>query len=191
MTALRMAAAAAILAWAPAQAMDYSIGPPSENRFLYAAGSIEEGDGQRFRAFLAALPPWKGKTILSFTSSGGVVEEAMVIAAIVEKDHFATSAMGAQCSSACALPWAAGYRKFAIKGTCVGVHNATVEGLAEQSRAAAAADKITLQMATWVAAHGAPHHVLEEMITTPNGGLYCLSAEDLAAWGVKVVEDKR
>ena len=190
MTALRIAATAVLLAWAPAQAMDYSIGPPSENRFLYATGSIAEGDGQRFRTFLAALPPWKGKTIVSFTSSGGVVEEAMIIAAIVEKKGFATSAWGAQCSSACVLPWAAGDLKFAVRGTCVGVHNATVTGLAEQSRAAAAADRITLQMATWVVAHGAPHEVMEKMITTPNGGLYCLSAEDLTAWGAKMVEDK-
>ena len=179
------------LAWAaPAQAMDYSIGPPDEFRFLYAKGPIEEGDAHRFREFLAALPPWKGHTIVNFTSSGGVVEEALAIGAIVEKSRFATSAWGAQCSSACVLPWAAGDLKFAVRGTCVGVHNATVTGLAEQSRAAAAADRITLQMATWVVAHGAPHEVMEKMITTPNGGLYCLSAEDLTAWGAKMVEDK-
>jgi hypothetical protein len=170
-----------------AEAMTYAAGPPDENLYLYARGTIEKGDADRFRHFLDTLPPWKGDVVVTFTSSGGQVDEAMAIAIIIEKRHFVTSAMGDECASACVLAWAAGASKFIVSKTCIGVHNATVTGIAKQSRAAAE-DRETLTMMTWVAAHGAPHNVLVKMLTTPpDSAVYCLTAKDLAAWNVTVL----
>jgi hypothetical protein len=114
-----------------------------ENLYVYARGTIEEGDTDRFRLFLAGLPRWKGKVIVTFTSSGGLVNEALALAALIESRHYVTTAMGDQCSSACVLAWAAGAQKFVVAHTCIGVHNAAVTGIAKKSLAAAE-DKETL-----------------------------------------------
>ena len=191
MSALRkLAAMAAILASVhSAEAMKFIAGPPDatdENLYIYGQGTIEKGDAQRFRLLLAAQPLPRGKVIVAFTSTGGAVNEAGAIAAIIEKRHFVTVAMGDECSSACVLAWAAGVSKFIVSKTCIGVHNATVTGVAKQSLAAAE-DKWTLAMMTWVAAHGAPHNVLIQMLATPASGMYCLTVEDLTDWKAMVL----
>jgi hypothetical protein len=193
MSALRkLAAAAAVIASVQsAQAMTYLIDPSDkvgENLYVYARGTIEEGDADRFRLFIAGLPRWKGKTIVTFTSSGGLVSEALALAAVIESRHYVTTAMGDQCSSACVLAWSAGAQKYLVAKTCIGVHNATVTGIAKKSLAAAE-DKETLTMMTWVAAHGAPHNVLVKMLTTPGSAVYCLTDKDLAAWQVTVLPE--
>jgi hypothetical protein len=196
MSALRkLAAAAAVLASVhSAEAMTFLTDPSDKNGqnggnlYVYAKGTIEIGDAQRFRLFLAALPPWKGDLILTLTSPGGSVTEAMAIAAIVDKRHFVTNAMGDECASACVLAWAAGAQRFVKAKTCIGVHNATVTGVAKKS-VAAAEDRWTLSMMTWVAAHGAPHNVLTQMLATSGSAMYCLTDADLAAWNVTVLPE--
>ena len=191
MSALRkLAAVTAVLASVhSAEAMTYLIDPSDkngENLYVDARGTIEEGDADRFRLFLAGLPRWKGRVIVTFTSSGGLVREALALAALIESRHYVTNAMGDQCSSACVLAWSAGAQRFLVHKTCIGVHNATVTGIAKKSLAAAE-DKETLVMMTWVAAHGSPHNVLIKMLTTPGSNVYCLTDKDLAAWNVSVL----
>jgi hypothetical protein len=186
----KLAAMATVLASIQsAEAMNYLIDPSDkngENLFVYARGTIEEGDADRFRLFLAAQPRWKGSVVVTFTSPGGLVSEALALAAVIESRHYVTNAMGDQCSSACVLAWSAGAQKFVLPKTCIGVHNATVAGVAKKSLAAAE-DKETLTMMTWVAAHGAPHNVLVKMLTTPGSAVYCLTDKDLAAWNAGVL----
>ena len=40
------------------------------------------------------------------------MNEAGAIAAMIERRHYVTGAMGDECSSACVLAWAAGGQKF-------------------------------------------------------------------------------
>ena len=186
----KLALLAAILAPVQAQAMDFTRDPRSDNEdlFIYARGTIEKDDAARFQAFIAAQPPPKGKvTVVVFTSLGGMVDEAKAIGAIIEKRHYLTYAMGDQCSSACVLAWAAGVQKFVMDGTCIGVHGATIDGVAKQSPGVVE-DIQTLGMMKWIAMRWAPHKVLIAMLTTPSTSIYCLTAADLKAWNVDVME---
>ena len=182
-----------ILASAPARAMDYSLGDPDENRFIYATGSIEEGEALRFRRFLAAQPQWIGKTFVVLNSPGGLVADALALARFVELEKFMTGvAPSGSCSSACTLVWAAGSRKFVNPDTCIGVHNAiTVKDKVTATWAKTMRDteatQATGMMALWLKDHGAPAAVTIKLFTTPSADMYCLTPDDLAAWHAKIV----
>ena len=91
MIARTLAAALIILASVPARAMEYSLGTTDESRFIYASGSIEEGEAKRFLRFLAAQEQWTGKTFLALDSPGGMVADALALARLVERAKFLTS----------------------------------------------------------------------------------------------------
>jgi ATP-dependent protease ClpP protease subunit len=189
MSALRkLAAMAVVLASVQsAEAMDFAVDPAYPDFLvIYATGTIERGDANRFRLFLEALPPDlkrledHGSAGVYFDSPGGLVMDAMVFAVLIESHKFITGvANHGQCSSACVLLWAAGTTKFAQEHTCIGVHNATADGVAKETDNSG--------MATWLVMHGAPHSVTAKLVATPNNALSCLTAADLAAWNVTVV----
>ena len=176
-----------------AKAMDYSIGMTDESRFIYAKGSIEEGEARRFLRFLGAQEQWTGKTFLALDSPGGMVADALAIALLVERAKFMTSiGPGGRCASACVLIWAAGSRKFVTADGCVGVHNAfTVDDKVTARWTAATRQNVASQangmMARWLKDHGAPANVTIKLLNTPSTNMYCLTPEDLAAWSVKIV----
>jgi hypothetical protein len=198
MSALRtLAAVAALLASVQsAEAMDFAVDPAYPDFLvIYATGTIERGNANRFRLFLEALPPDlkrledHGSAGVYFDSPGGLVMDAMVFAVLIESHKFVTGvANHGQCSSACVLLWAAGTTKFAQEHTCIGVHNAW-DGVAQGTDKSRKGGEETAMstMTTWLVMHGAPHAVTAKLLATPSDSLSCLTAEDLAAWHVTVV----
>jgi hypothetical protein len=199
MSARALLAAAVLLVSVQAEAMDYSLGPRDEDRFIYATGEIFQGDAKRFTKFLDALPAVETKTFIVFNSQGGLITEALEIAKTIEARRFITGvAAGAQCSSACVLAWAAGYHKYARHETCIGVHNAVVDpppappvALSSKAWKMARANlesTANLTMATWLWDHGAPVSVTGKLFDTPSNKLECLTPEELEAWQVRIVQ---
>ena len=163
-------------------------------------GPLRMNEFQRFAGWMAHLPSdiWnrieagklkpKGNVIV-FNSSGGLVLEAMEMGGVIEGYHFGTGVSGGgQCSSACVLAWAAAVAKSAAADSYLGVHNASLTGVAGHT----ATDRlsslpVTGKMGQWLQLHGAPYNVITQMLDTPSDSLYQLTPEDLAAWHVTVV----
>ena len=198
MSALRSLALLGLAWGTSAQAMDFSLGPPDENVFIYATGEIVSGDAQRFGEFLAALPPpGDSLTFVVFNSQGGLIDEALVIAKAVERNRILTGvAVDGQCTSACVLAWAAGARKFSHDGVCIGVHSANAD-IRAKAKAHSADEKkarrnlestANVLMARWLFDHAAPVNVTTKLLQTPSSKVYCLTAADLAAWNVRITQ---
>lgn len=206
MSALRkLAAAAVILASVhSAEAMDYSVDRSVDDVLvIFATGSVEKGDAERFRRFLGTMPDKRlsqPSTVL-FNSPGGVVADALAIGALLERNKFMTGVRtGGRCWSACVLAWAVGRVKLANSDTCIGVHTANanggVDGFPKKPDAPDALAKkarkelestANLDMAVWLWDHGAPRIVTTKIFHTPAHSVYCLTSEDLVAWHVKIM----
>ena len=191
---LGAAAAALSLAWAPAQALDYTY-QPSQYRHLVilAEGRIEEDEAQRFLQFIETLPSEMrqifndadGNAVIRFDSGGGYLKGADALARIVLGHRLMTSVVpGARCASACVVVWAAGVRKVIGLGARIGVHNAKSNGPGNKASEQVIDDAVTGLMAGWLVRDGAPANVLKQTMNTPSYGMYWLTDEDLAAWGV-------
>ena len=90
----------------------------------WLTGSFENGDDERFRAFLAQ-PRVQPIRVLYLSSHGGRMNAAFAIGRMVRKAGIITAvqADGAVCSSACTFVFAGGVRRHNVNG------NAVFEGL--------------------------------------------------------------
>jgi hypothetical protein len=194
---IKLAAALALsLASVPTEAMTYTSNVHNGHLAVIATGDIEEGDDDRFEAFLKTLPQdmmgQKGNFVF-FNSLGGLVTVALRIAHTVERNHFMTGSLN-KCQSACVLAWAVGERKYANEGDCIGVHSASMDAakkgmpkaLVERTSASIEGTYNTT-MSVWLWDHGAPGIVTTKIFHTPSSSIYCLTPDDLAAWSVKVM----
>ena len=205
-TALRrLAAMAAVVASVQsAEAMDFSVDRSVDNVLvIFATGAIEKGDAERFRRFLVTLPDKRlsQRSTVLFNSPGGVLADALAIGALLERNKFITGVRtGGRCWSACVLAWAVGRIKFANSDTCIGVHTANanggVDGFPKKPDAPDALPKkvreniegtANLDMATWLSDHGAPRIVTTKIFHTSAHSVYCLTFQDLVAWGVTML----
>ena len=183
--AITIATATALaIAWAiPAQGIALSTRLYQGYAIIDVVGAFEPGNSDRFMAIVEATPR---ATMVVFNSGGGLVNEGEAIGAIIENHHLATGvAAGGQCSSACALAWAAGARKSIAPDASIGVHNASEMNEDDVARRL---DGIggTSQMGKWLRRFGAPDNVVNKLLDTPPERMYWLSAKDLAAWQVTV-----
>lgn len=112
----------------PAEALTFSRVPIPEERsatMIYAAGTIEAGDADRFVAAITATTP--STMVLGITSPGGSVIAAMELADKVEE--FGFSVLGIEeCASACAqIIFPAGEYSTLSPGSLLGIHSCSIE----------------------------------------------------------------
>ena len=141
---------------------------------IVASGEIVAGDAARFVAL-------RKFTTLELDSPGGLVGEALRIAANIDKRGNIRTVVrpGASCASACSMAlFVSGSSRVVYMGGRVGIHScATQEGTA--------APECNSLMAANATAHGVPWGVIESFgnATKPSDMLW-LSAEDAECWGL-------
>jgi hypothetical protein len=195
MTRLSAALAALTLAWAPAEAMDYAYHLDKGSLVISATGDIREDESRRFLDLIATLPLSayhqldSGKAVIVLDSLGGQLQAALTMAHILSTYKAATSvAANGQCASACVVAWAAGVSKSVGEGARVGVHSATLNGVAghhggaEDQRIEVEATGV---MARFFQRSGAPANVITKTYHTPSSAIYWLTDDEIAAWKVK------
>lgn len=195
MIRLGAALAALTLAWAPAEAMDYAYHLDKGSLIIYATGDIHEDESRRFLDVVATMPPPayrqldSGKAVIVLDSLGGHLQSALTMAHILSTYKAATSvAANGQCASACVVVWAAGVRKSVGDGARIGVHSATLNGVAghdggpEDQRIEVEATGV---MARFFQRTGAPANVITKTYHTPSSAIYWLTDDEIAAWKVK------
>jgi hypothetical protein len=97
-----------------------------EITFIFIEGALEYGDHEQF--VQAALPAKRGVVILS--SPGGNLNAGLEIGKAIRLKGFSTYVPGGfSCSSACALAWLGGIKRFADSQSEIGFHAAyTMDG---------------------------------------------------------------
>jgi uncharacterized protein YecT (DUF1311 family) len=117
-------------AWTRAEAMSFESIPLSdsaEETIIFATGTIEAGDADRFRQILASHPPTM--LVLAITSPGGSVAAALELADAVARREFSIFAVG-ECASACAqIVFPAGLYSMLAPGALLGIHSCSSIGL--------------------------------------------------------------
>lgn len=97
--------------------------PGYENAMILMTGEVTKGDAQRFADTVAGLGG--AHATLNVSGPGGLVNEALDIAAQVQESRFATMVSSqTECYSACALIWLAGPRRYLSPDSIIGVHAA-------------------------------------------------------------------
>lgn len=157
----------------------YLHGIPFTPGILALAGSIESGDGQRFRDTLDDLwdQHWEIDW-LDLNSPGGDVLAATVIADIVHAEWIAvTIPNNATCASACAMIFFAGGPRRIFDTGRLGVHRAA---LADGSDAPISSLFTAEKLRQFCAGRG----IIAKLLATPPGGIAWIGTYDLpeAGW---------
>jgi hypothetical protein len=170
----------------PAVAMDYSSRPYRNQIVIDASGEIERDEAKRFKNWVKqSYSQWNGRkaTAIVFDSPGGIIGGGLELGLVIADYHMTTGvAHGGVCASACVMAWAAGALKSAASDSKVGVHMA-----AESPQGEVAIDGTMLNI-EWLQKTGAPKSVLVGAMSTKPDTIYWLSQDELADWGVKIVQ---
>ena len=117
---------------APATAMDISIQQlPNGFHAVSAKGIITSGDFERLRRALQfADRDEHGYKDVLLDSVGGLVNEALAMAALMDKEKVTTGVMaGAECASACsAILFLSGVYRYVFDGGRFGIHSCSAGG---------------------------------------------------------------
>lgn len=129
-----------LLAAAASQAAQFAVKPlglgaAGQVQALHIEGVAQDGDGQKLRQFLAALPPAQEQALLwvALNSEGGSLREALAMARQLRSRGFVTHVPAeSRCISACLFLYAAGLvRVPALTGEAfkphIGVHRAFLQ----------------------------------------------------------------
>jgi hypothetical protein len=180
--------AVAVALWVaahPAAAMQFQ--PPSTDgdvALISGLGEIVQGDADRLRAALGAVPAGKNIALL-LDSPGGSVKEAALMGQMIRDGSVAVVIpQNSKCVSACFLLLAAAPRRFAASNALVGVHSASESG-AETVNSLA----VTTEMARAAAGFGVPPAILGKMVQTVPGRVEWLTHEDLTSMGVRLLDE--
>jgi hypothetical protein len=116
----------------PVAAMDISIQQlPDGAHMVSAKGPIVAGDFDRLRVALRSVERdrWGNKDI-SLNSGGGLVGEALAMAALIDQEKVSTYVLdGAECASACAqIVFLSGVYRVVFDGGRLGIHSCSEEG---------------------------------------------------------------
>jgi hypothetical protein len=178
---------ALLLAGETAAAMQFQQGTAKDGGyFISAQGEIRAGDLLQFRRALAAVPADKRLAGVLVDSPGGDLSEGARLAELIHDSGLAVIVTShSTCASACFLLLAASPHRFAGVDALVGVHSASVEGGTETTDTMA----MTLRMQRAAADYGVPPVILGKIAETTPGHISWLTHEDLAAMGVKIVDD--
>ena len=164
-----------------ASAMEVRVLPGPETSFVVAVGEVAPGDASQIREAVRSQP---GKQVgLLVSSPGGSVREAAEVADMVKRWRLPVF-VGRECVSACFLILAASPERMASRDARIGVHSASRFG-AEDVNALA----VTTAMARAVADYGVPPSIVGRMVATRPDEVAWLSAAELRAMRVSVVED--
>ena len=148
---------------------------------LVMEGDIVQGDGDRFLSAITAQAQ-QGYTVdkLILASGGGIVSEAVNIAAFVHAAQWSTGVAGNDyCMSMCMLIFAAGKDRTILDGARLGVHSAVHQPDGTENDYAKAS---TIEVARVMSDYGAPSSVIAKMITTPGNDMAILDERDLTGW---------
>jgi hypothetical protein len=171
---IAMAAAFLLAAAAGANAMNFSL---RDQNTMLASGPIEEGDAGKF----AALPRFG---TLELNSPGGLVDEALAMAAIMDARRGIRTVVkaGASCASACAMAlFVSGETRIVYMGGRLGIHSC-------RNPDGTSAPECNKAMAANATAHGVPWGVIEGFgnYTQPSSMMW-LWAEDPECWGARKI----
>jgi hypothetical protein len=114
-------------------AAQIEVGPPKGQSYYFMTfeDEIEPGDLNKFKRY---ADPLTGKVVISLTSTGGDLLEALGIGEYIAKHHWETYVID-YCLSSCALIWIAGTLRTMHSNAKIGFHLATLNG-AEKGAAA-------------------------------------------------------
>jgi len=148
--------------------------------FVSAAGPIVPGDGERLRAFLAALP--KNDRLYGFAvdSPGGNIFEAKQIAALM-RGHTILVPRGGQCASACFLLFAAAAHRIVAEDARIGVHSASEAGSLTRNSLV-----FTDAVARDLREDDVPPAIIAKMAATAPDRMVWLTRAELQSMGVSI-----
>ncbi|WP_235897567.1 hypothetical protein [Neoaquamicrobium microcysteis] len=147
---------------------------------LRLSGSISNGTAARYRELVSTVDRLPhGLPILLLDSSGGLVDEALALSAIMA-DYPAHTVIpdGAKCASACAsIVFVAGQNRTIEDGGALGQHSCSVGGVADQA--------CNEEIAAHAIKHGVSHGSIAAFVTyvAPDDILW-FSREDAEGWGL-------
>jgi len=182
--ALGLGAMLAVLAAAPATAMDFKlIQQPNGHTMLQGRGPIVPGDFHRLLEYVNTMEKIQHMDMLVFDSPGGFVDEAERMAYTIHNVGLpVTIGKGNLCVSACVLLFAAAPSRTAAAGALIGVHRAANFKGQENQATLGATDGMTVHYELY----GVPPPIIAKMRGTPPGGITWLTREDLALMHVTV-----
>jgi hypothetical protein len=144
--------------------------PANDPMTIYLDGRIEEGAALDFERALAHRP---GTDLVYLVSSGGRVDEALLIANEIAQADIATAVpTGRRCYSACAFVFFAGSTR-AAHGA-VGVHQISGPDLDVSSALVSVAGVLDV-----LSAFNVSQRIISAMLRTPPNGIHILDQEEL------------
>ena len=165
-----------------ASALDFShVAMPDGLRVVVARGKIVSGDAERLRTALrsADRDPYGNKS-LALDSPGGLVDGALAIVAVMDKEKVTTIVPpGAQCASACAqIIFVSGAHRVVLDGGRLGMHSC--------STGAGAKDPLCNEkIAQNAVAHGVAHgSVMAFMQYAGPAEMIWFDGKDADCWGL-------
>lgn len=157
---------------------------PDGRRSVVARGVIGTGDTERLRVALASADRGPdGLRTIAFDSRGGAVDEALAMAALMDREKVAVVVKsGATCASACAqIVFLAGVNRMVQDGGRLGFHSCSRVG------AGARESDCNEMIARQAAARGAPYGiVMAFMELTGPAHMKWLDAADADCWGLTI-----
>ncbi len=115
--------------------------------------------------FAGAMPA----PLVVLDSDGGLVASAAQMAGLIRAAGAATRVDG-QCTSGCALLYAAGVRRSVALGGRVGVHRSD------------AGPVVDAAMGDLMVSFGTPELIVSAMLATPNESIHWLTVDELSRW---------
>jgi hypothetical protein len=174
-----------------------------ESTWIYAEGTFESGDTEKFEAFLAEQPViWKNQRVV-LNSGGGDVLEGIFLGRIIRSHGFRTAVAGTRkagdysevtpgiCASACVLAFAGGTERGASEDSRIGVHqmSSAYNSLSSGNQIDVDELKANMTITQFLLGMTLDHYltmgidpsILPLMVTTTSDDIHWLTLEELKA----------
>ena len=140
----------------------------ADSAVILLTGEIEISDGERFRQATARYP--KAAVILG--SLGGNLFAALEIGTQIRMRNYATAVLGGSvCTSACAIAWLGGTRRFIATGAMIGFH-AAYTGHGDQAKESGQANAV---LGAYLTTLGLPFQAVAFITKAPPDGMSWLT----------------
>lgn len=151
---------------------------------IVISGKIIKGDSDQYLAARAGLHRRGAKvSFVALDSPGGDLDEAEAIDHQMSLDKpLAMVTAGRSCASACVLLLTAGSGLWVSSEARVGVHSVAEDG----NGSSLGAMGYTTRLARMLSERAVPPNVLGQLVTTPPGSMYWLTADDIRHIGVSM-----
>lgn len=163
-----------------AAAMDFSIQRlPDGFHMVSAKGLIVAGDSERLRTALRSADRDRyGNANIALNSGGGLVAEALAMAALMDQEKVSTYVLaGAECASACAqIVFLSGINRVVFDGGRLGIHSCSESNVRD--------DLCNQQIAENAFRHGIPYgSVMAFMEQRGPSEMSWFNSQDADCWG--------